>query len=423
MSPDSIAQWDQVLKTSFSNNYPAFHTLTNWLITRIWLSPALIAFVQIVALACVFSLTIHELELWGLGRGIRALVTAVFCLSPVNGMMVITLWKDIFFTCAMLGLFTVMLRIVRTDGYWLRTAPGMLSLWFSLIFVSLYRHNGLPVAGLSLMMIFVSWRTVCFKQLVRVGVNWILVFIIIIWPVYRLIGVVPMAKFFALQNVMHQMGAMISSGAVTSRSDLDYLASIQPIEAWSTLYNCYSLNVLIYNQFVNHEFIESHGPQLLDIWKRSIITHPEVLLAHQKCVTSMLWQVAEPSRADGRLYTTELGIVENDFKLQKASLSPAIHDAIYYFVNLSHRPNIIWFVWRPALYLYALMACIFLAAIRLKKFNLLQVGIPALMNSLVWLVVITTQDFRFQYPVYVMALIAPLLLFIPRREPRGNIQK
>jgi hypothetical protein len=101
------------------------------------------------------------------------------------------------------------------------------------------------VAGLSLMKIFVSLRTVCFKQIVRVGVNWILVFIIIIWPVYRLIGVVPMAKFFALQNVMHQMGAMISSGAVTSRSDLDYLASIQPIEAWSTLYNCYSLNVLI----------------------------------------------------------------------------------------------------------------------------------------------------------------------------------
>ena len=423
MSQDSIAQWDQVLKTSFSNNYPAFHTLTNWLITRIWLSPAMIALVQMAALACVFSLTINELELWGLGRGSRALVTAVFCLSPVNGMMVITLWKDIFYTCAMLALFTVILRTVRTDGCWLRTVPGMMSLWFALIFVSLYRHNGLPVAALSLIILLIFWRAVCFKQLIRVGINWILFLIIITWPVYRIIGVVPMAKFFALQNVMHQVGAMVASGAVTSRADLDYLASIQPIEAWSTLYDCYSLNVLIYNQFVNHEFIELHAPQLLDIWKRSIITHPEVLWTHQQCVTSMLWQVAESSRAEGRLYTTELGIVENDFKLQKASLSPAVHDAIYYFVNLSHRPNIIWFVWRPALYLYVLMACILLAAIRLKNFNLLQVGVPALMNSLVWLAVITTQDFRFQYPVYVMALIAPLLFMIPPREPGENIQK
>jgi hypothetical protein len=178
---------------------------------------------------------------------------------------------------------------------------------------SLYRHNGPPVMGLFLLVLLIVWRTVCFKQLLRVGFNWILVFIIITGPVYRLIGVVPMAKFFALQNLMHQIGAMISRGAIKSETDLKFLALIQPIEGWTKFYSCYSLNVLIYNQHGQHTFIESHAQQFLDIWKESILSHPKVVLDHQKCVTSMLWQIPEPLDTDGRLYTTELGIVENEF--------------------------------------------------------------------------------------------------------------
>ena len=416
MSPDSIAQWDQVLQTSFSNNYPAFHTLTNWLITRIWLSPAAVAIVQIIILACVFSLNIHELEFWGIAPRVRALVTTVFCLTPVNGMLVISLWKDIPYTCAMLGLFAIVLRTVRTEGRWLQTKQGMAALWFALLLASLYRHNGVPVVGLFLAIMLIVWRRVCFKQLVRVSINWILVFIIITGPVYRLIGVGQMAKFFTLQNIVHQIGAMLSHGVISSRSDLTFLASIQPIESWVKYYSCYSLNALIYNAQFKHPFLESRADQLVDIWQRAIRQHPEIVLEHQKCVTSMLWQIAEPRDREGRLYTTETGIVENDLKLQTQILGPRIHNLIYSLVSLSHAPSFIWFVWRPAFYLYGLLLCVCLAAVRTKNINVLQAGMPAVLNTIVWLALITTPDFRFQYPVYVMALIAPALLFVRQQQ-------
>jgi hypothetical protein len=418
MSQDSVAQWDQVVKTSFSNNYPAFHTLTNWLITRVWLSPAALAIFQILPLAGVFSLTIYELGLWGIGPRIRALITAVFCLSPVNGMMVISLWKDIPYTCAMLGLFTVVLRVVRTEGRWLITSTGMVILCGVAVLISLFRHNGLPVIALFFVIMMIVWRKVCFKQLLRVSVNWVLIVIIIAGPVYRLVGVVPMAKFFALQNIMHQIGAMGSGGAIVSKSDTNFLASIQPIEGWMKFYNCYSLNVLIYNQYVQHEFIETHAKQLIGLWIRLVLKRPEIVWEHQKCVTSMLWQIAEPQDKEGRLYTTELGIVENDYNLHTESLLPELHDLIYDLVEESRDPKMIRFVWRPALYFYVLLLCICLATIRSKNLKILQAGLPAILNSLVWMAVITTQDFRFQYPVYVMALIAPALLFIPKQIPR-----
>jgi len=413
MSPDSIAQWDQVVKTSFSNNYPAFHTLTNWLITRIWLSPAAIAAAQIIVLAAIFSLTMVELELWDISLRVRACITGAFCLSPVNGMMVITLWKDIAFTCAMLGLFTVVLRSIRSQGRWLQSAQGMVALWSALVSVSLFRHNGVPVVGLFLVIMLIVWRRICFRQLVRVSINWLLFFIIVTGPVYRLIGVAPMAKFFALQNIMHQLGAMISDGVIQSRSDFAYLASIQPIESWRRFYDCYSLNGLVYNDNVRHQFMESNSEPIIGIWMGSIVRNPDVIVAHQKCVTSMLWQIPEPAAREGHLYTTERGIVINDLGLQSHSLLPQLRDYISQIVYWSVDPGRIWFMWRPAIYFYALLLSVGLAAVRTKNIKVLLISAPAILNTLIWLPLITTQDFRFQYPVYVMALIVLALIFVP----------
>lgn len=416
MSPDSIAQWDQVVKTSFSNNYPAFHTLSNWVITRLWLSPAAIAVAQIIALAGVFSLTIAELERWGVSARVRAWVTAAFCLSPVNGMMVITLWKDIPYSCAMLGLLAVVLRTVRSDGLWLRSAQGMAALWSTVVALSLYRHNGLPVVLLLLAHMMIVWRHVCLRQLVRVSVNWLLFFLIVTGPVYRLIGVFPMAKFFALQNMLHQIAAMMSQGEIRSSADLGLLASIQPVDSWLHHYDCYSLNVLVYNGNVRHLAVESIGGPLVDLWWRSLIQNPGIVLAHQKCVTSALWRISEPPGQYGRLYTTEWNIVQNELGLRSQTLWPWLHDVIYRAVVWSYNPQVIWFIWRPAIYLYALMLCVAIAAIRTRNFKLLVVGSPAVLNSLVWFPLITTQDFRFQYPVYVMALVVLSLLSVGRPE-------
>ncbi|MEI8314971.1 MAG: DUF6020 family protein, partial [Verrucomicrobiota bacterium] len=114
MSSDSVDQWGQMLTGHFNNNHPAFHTLTNWLFTRVWLSPAAVAMAQILALASVFGLTMRELALWGVPRNIRIVITMLFSLSPVNGLMTITLWKDVPYAISMLGLFALLMQCVRT---------------------------------------------------------------------------------------------------------------------------------------------------------------------------------------------------------------------------------------------------------------------------------------------------------------------
>src|SRR5262249_58527353 len=50
MSADSLDQWRQILTREFNDWHPAFHTLTHWLITRPWGSPAADAGRQVVVL-------------------------------------------------------------------------------------------------------------------------------------------------------------------------------------------------------------------------------------------------------------------------------------------------------------------------------------------------------------------------------------
>jgi len=208
---------------------------------------------------------------------------------------------------------------------------------------------------------------------------------------------------------------MISNGVIRSSSDLGYLASIQPIDSWRRFYDCYNLAVLVYNGNVQHQFMESNGNPIIGIWMRSIIRNPGVVLAHQKCVTSMLWQIAEPADRHGLLYTTERGIVANDLGLRSHSLWPRLRNFIQQAVDWSQDRQLIWIIWRPAIYFYALLMCVVWVAVRAKNSKLLLVGAPAVLNSLIWLPLIMTQDFRYQYPVYVMALIVPALLFLPRQ--------
>lgn len=120
MSSDSLDQWDQMLRGKYNDVHPAFHTLTMWLITRVWLSPAAVALAQIGALALVCGLTVRELALLGVSRWVQVVLIVLFALSPVNNLMVITLWKDIPYAIALLCVFWMLLRVWRTDGVWLR---------------------------------------------------------------------------------------------------------------------------------------------------------------------------------------------------------------------------------------------------------------------------------------------------------------
>jgi hypothetical protein len=65
MSYDSLQQWEQMTTGQLDNWHPAFHTMSNWLITRLWLSPAAVALTQIATLSLLVGWTVARIRRLG----------------------------------------------------------------------------------------------------------------------------------------------------------------------------------------------------------------------------------------------------------------------------------------------------------------------------------------------------------------------
>lgn len=103
-----------------------------------------------------------------------------------------------------------------------------------------------------------------------------------------------------------------------------------------------------------------------------------------------------------------------------ASLLPEVRAALIPWLQTIERPEWIWLTWRPALYLYLSLFCVTAIAIRHRSWRTAGLALPVAAQSMVWMLLLTVQDFRFQYPVYVVSLLTLGLLFVPSIEPLQN---
>ena len=415
MSPDSIEQWKQLLTFRFVDLHPAFHTLTNWLITRAWLSPAAVAIVQIVALAVVFGWAMRELEFMNVPLWTRIVITFLFSLSPVNGFMSITLWKDVAFTISVLALWMLLLRIVRTDDSALKSPRFLIALTLVLVLVSLYRYNGLPVVILLLAMLWWLYEKYR-RRFLLIGVAWAMCFISIKVVLYGLLGVAPPPVTFVYMLPIHQVVALRQSASLTPH-ETRFLNSMAQPEFWN-FYRCSVPNAAIYlstgsyaGQF-NQEFFASHVSDFIRVWATLAIQNPSTLVEHQLCLTNMLWRMFPLSGS--YLYTAQLGIIPNNLGLQTKSLLPQMQSFLTRVYDWSMSPSISWWFWRPALHFCLIMAFLLFVPFSRRHMAVL-LSIP-LFQTVVLLLFTAGQDTRYQYPLYVIMLIAPGLL-LARKTP------
>ncbi len=159
LSSDSTDQWSMILGLKpVTDWHPAAHTLLWGLVSQVWRTPAAMALVQIVALSLVAAWGIRVLIDLGLPLSGGWLISLLFALSPVNGVMSITMWKDIPYAISLFGLFLLGLRVVASDGRWANRPGRWLWLGLAGAATGLFRHNGAAVAGVALVALLVAYR-------------------------------------------------------------------------------------------------------------------------------------------------------------------------------------------------------------------------------------------------------------------------
>jgi hypothetical protein len=162
--------------------------------------------------------------------------------------------------------------------------------------------------------------------------------------------------------------------------------------------------------------------ELNKVFIRISLRQPLVNLKHLLCTSALVWKVFEDPK-----YLSTIPVYYNEgqwttiyyaYNRLNVSFSPKLPwltRPLLTFVMNTDDPGWQWLVWRPAIYLYMSILMIFVSAWRSQIHKLLLLLVPILIHSAILVVSISSPDFRYQYPIYLFALLFwPLLLVKPK---------
>lgn len=414
MSNDSMSQWGQVITGEFVHANPVGHTLTIWLITRLWFSPAAVALVQVAALGVTLGWGIATMREFGAPAWLAWLTTIALALSPANSALSITLWKDVLFSIVVVALTVLVFKIVATQGTWLNQKMSWLPLGSILTLVSLYRLNGIFVAAGTLLLVAWLYREY-WRSLLKTAGLFVTIYFLFTGVVFRILDVqvVNMARDELILS--HLLAGHMRAGTFIPREDQMLLRPAFPEYPWP--YRCHRNTELIFT--VDRSYLIKHGRAVADIALQVTQRNPWETLRHFACQGASVYRIPQE-------YPNELiwfGIVKNDYGIQASSLlpglSPLLTDVLRWIIDPKNW-RITQFVWRMPFWMYlSIFACIVFCA-RNKTWRPLLVLLPGLVTVLPYLILTLGQIFRYVYSMYLIGiLLSGYFLFCV--FPNGNL--
>jgi len=420
MSYDSLSQWSQMLTGRYNDLHPAFHTLTNWLITRLWLSPTPIALAQIIALSLVLGWGLYLINKAGVPRKICLVALFFFVVSPINNMFAITLWKDVPYTISLLVISLAFFQVSITQGSWLRKPSSWIIIGVAAAFVSLYRHNGLPVMVASLLVLMGMYRSY-WKSVSAAVLVFLLVVLFVQIPLYRAVEVdTRTGNWHVAARALHYLAAYQSRGISLGIEGESLAQELSP-HGQELSYFCYLVDVTAFP--LPMESVLKSVDRLTGILFPLVLKHPEIALQHFLCANSIIWEISQPS--DGYLYPYDLSFYvkkgfyefgDNVFKIEIRPILPNIQKHYIRYLGLTR----IWFIWRPAIYFYLSFFLGIIYTIRQRSDKSFLFLIPLIFQTFFLLLATASQETRFQFPVFFFSVFCGALIFADNKPHRDG---
>ncbi len=170
-------------------------------------------------------------------------------------------------------------------------------------------------------------------------------------------------------------------------------------------YRCYSLNELFWGGYFNYEKYKEYRKEIRRILISSILNDSKPFIKHLICSSAYIYSLFSHNffmHSDKLIeYIFPPAKLDYDFKLPQIQM---LISEITSILNLHFS-----FLFKPAFYLYIILIFFILK----KEFRIFI--LPSILNTIIWLFVTTTNDFRFTYPNYLIFLILQVLMMRLRR--------
>jgi hypothetical protein len=423
MSDDSNVQWSQILTGQFNDIHPVFHTLSMWLVTRIWLSPAAVVLSQILFLSLTVAWGIRLLEEHGLPPWGSWLLAVIFAIAPLNGNMVVVVWKDIPYSTSLFLFSLMVLKIVLTNGAWLE--KRLTWMWIGLVSlcVTSFRHNGLPIPFATILVLLIFYRK-WWKPLLQTLALTTILYAVIHGPIYNAIKIGHRPLGFVQEVMLHHISAHINTGKPLTPSEQELADFILPKDQWR--YNCCTaLPIIMHSPNYHGLDTEVHGPAIRELFIDLAVKEPLVELTHLKCVSSIVWRSPGFCGANTLLpYDSAVWIDHGSNYNTENSLIPLFQKPLAEFlIKLRTYPSLTILI-SPGVYLWLSIYAIGIFAIRIRNWKALFFNVPVVIQAATYVLINISDNFRYHYGAYLMGLFGfgLLILAMCQNEPSNSTE-
>lgn len=194
---DFIFQANQFLSGSIDGHHPVVHTLllgmflqAGFAVGEVWIGILLYTVFQMVVMAAIFAYAVHCVALLSHRRALTLFALGWFALCPINSVLAISTTKDTLF-CGFVILSISLLISIFARG---RSLGKVIGLALSILMALLFRNNAVVAFGLLVLVGLVSQlarRRLPARWTVAVAALPLVLYLVIVGPIYSLAGVLP----------------------------------------------------------------------------------------------------------------------------------------------------------------------------------------------------------------------------------------
>ena len=420
MSPDSLAQWNQLRSGTLDNWHPYTTTILMGVSRSVVDSPWL----PILATLTVASLTLGQLARLAVDRGcpgpvaVASLVAASG--SPALLLLGVVLWKDVIMGVAVLATILTVWSMLD-DPRWLierRRRAALAVAALSLVWLT--RHNGWPIVVATLASIAVT-RPVLRRQCAALGLAVVAIAFLINGPTARLLDVGPNPTGGIA--FMQRISAHVQAGTPLADDERQLLESLRPLDQpWP--YDCASVQPTWAGaDAIPLDAYRGRDRELLQLMVELSIRSPGVELAHLGCSSRLVWQLSDQ---DSQTFLIEHGgheafldTIPTWYTTSPMEAPPSRRLASALVGGVLALPSPLH---RPAIYLYALLAATIVATRRQGSLDPVLIAGPAFFQTLSIAPFVLVQDTRFLFGTMVAAAaLVPLLATVGSSNGRGGL--
>lgn len=425
MTSDSLSQWGETYRGVYTPWHPPLYALTMRLGRIVVDSPASVAALQIALLAMAIGACLRESYRNGAPMWTVATAAVAIALYPAAPIIATTLWKDVMYTIAFLGLILVFLRILSAGSSILWHPAFMLIFVCSTTSLILFRHNGIaPALTAAITIGTLAWRDRIRRRQLLLLLSPFLLALLITRGIFPNVGVVHgdtrwlsgSPPYFALS------GLLVRDGSLTS-AEREILLSAWPETTIREAYDCQNYVPLMFHSNVDSIAGARHAN---DAWRAALhaaIRNPGPALAHLYCATRFYWQLNAPMNPHWQ--ATAIGIdqstpslVPADFRLPAPF--PTLRAAVNQLNVTTHRASWQWLFWRPALQELVILLVLSVLLFRIGFWAVMPITLTSLVAAVTTIAFATTPDYRYLLPIVIIAFILAPLSATPRQSNAGE---